>query len=80
MQFWVAPLGGSGACKRLRPERGAGGKRRGAAPPSESERGWGPASSEKCRQNLEVAPYHLYPELSEMMIHVPVDEHAPLFR
>jgi len=27
--------------KRLRPERGA-------KPPSESERGWGPASSEKC--------------------------------
>ena len=31
--------------KRLRPERGAGGKRRGAPPPSERERGWGPASS-----------------------------------
>jgi len=30
--------------KRLRPERGAGGKRRAATPPSESERGWGPAS------------------------------------
>jgi len=27
--------------QRLRPERGA-------KPPSESERGWGPASSEKC--------------------------------
>src|SRR5215510_4699798 len=34
--------------ERLRPERAAGGKRREAAPPSESERGWGPASSEKC--------------------------------
>jgi bifunctional non-homologous end joining protein LigD len=33
--------------KRLRPERGDGVKRRVAAPPSESERGWGPASSEK---------------------------------
>jgi hypothetical protein len=33
--------------ERLRPERGAGGQRRGAAPPSESERGWGPASSKK---------------------------------
>src|SRR5207302_9818377 len=33
--------------KRLRPERGARGKRGGAAPPSESKRGWGPASSEK---------------------------------
>src|SRR6267378_3284554 len=33
--------------ERLRPERGAGGKRGGAAPPSESERGWGPASSEE---------------------------------
>ena len=47
--------------KRLRPKRGAGGKRRGAAPPtlrqaqgrpehrrgpSESERGWGPASTD----------------------------------
>ena len=31
---------------RLRPERGAGGKRDGVAPPSESERGWGPASHE----------------------------------
>jgi len=38
--------------KRLRPERGAGGKRRGAAPPSESERGWGPASSENSRHDL----------------------------
>ena len=37
--------------KRLRPERGAGGQRRAAAPPSESERGWGPASSEKCRRS-----------------------------
>jgi predicted amidohydrolase len=33
--------------ERLRQERGAGRERRGAAPPSESERGWGPASSEK---------------------------------
>jgi hypothetical protein len=32
--------------ERLRPERGAGGKRGAAAPPSESERGWGPASIE----------------------------------
>ncbi|HEX6973156.1 MAG TPA: DEAD/DEAH box helicase, partial [Vicinamibacterales bacterium] len=31
--------------KRLRPERGAGGKRRVAPSPSERERGWGPASS-----------------------------------
>ena len=38
--------------KRLRPERGAAGRRREAAPPSESEQGWGPASSEKCRQDL----------------------------
>src|SRR5262249_7573021 len=28
--------------ERLRPERGAGGKRDVVAPPSESERGWGP--------------------------------------
>jgi O-6-methylguanine DNA methyltransferase len=33
--------------KRPRPERGAGGKRREAVPPSESERGWGPASTRK---------------------------------
>jgi hypothetical protein len=30
--------------ERLRPERGAGGKSGVAGPPSESERGWGPAS------------------------------------
>src|SRR5438552_11214559 len=30
--------------ERLRPERGAGGKPGEAGPPSESERGWGPAS------------------------------------
>jgi erythromycin esterase-like protein/predicted phosphoribosyltransferase len=35
--------------ERLRPERGAGGERGQAAPPSESERGWGPASSERSR-------------------------------
>ncbi len=35
--------------ERLRPERGAGGQRRAATPPSESERGWGPASSKQCR-------------------------------
>ena len=35
--------------RRLRLERGAGGKRRGAAPPSERERGWGPASSNESR-------------------------------
>ena len=33
--------------KRLRPERGAGGNRREAAAPSESERGWGLASIEE---------------------------------
>jgi peptidoglycan/xylan/chitin deacetylase (PgdA/CDA1 family) len=38
-----AQLGASDE-KRLRPERGAGGKRVEDAPPSESERGWGPAS------------------------------------
>jgi ankyrin repeat protein len=35
------------SAKRLRPERGAGGKRVEHAPPSESERGWGPASTKK---------------------------------
>jgi hypothetical protein len=38
-----APAGRSQE-KRLRPERGAGGERHVATPPSESERGWGPAS------------------------------------
>ena len=40
-----AQLGAPNA-KRLRPERGAGGKRVEDAPPSESERGWGPASTD----------------------------------
>jgi 2,4-dienoyl-CoA reductase-like NADH-dependent reductase (Old Yellow Enzyme family) len=38
----VGPTG-----ERLRPERGDGVKRRVAPPPSESERGWGPASTDK---------------------------------
>jgi hypothetical protein len=33
--------------KRLRPERGDGVKPGEAGPPRESERGWGPASTEK---------------------------------
>jgi indole-3-glycerol phosphate synthase len=33
--------------ERLRPERGAGGKPAAGRPPSESERGWGPASTDK---------------------------------
>ena len=37
---------------RLRPERGDGVNRRAAAAPSESERGWGPASSEKSRPDV----------------------------
>jgi GTP-binding protein len=36
---------------RLRPERGAGGEPAGGGPPSESERGWGPASTEKSGRN-----------------------------
>jgi len=36
-----------GSAERLRPERGDGVKRRAAPPPSESERGWGPASTDK---------------------------------
>ncbi len=32
--------------------RGAGGERRNAAPPSASERGWGPASAERRRQDM----------------------------
>jgi len=39
------------SAQRLRPERGAGGKRAGGAPPGESERGWGPASSNKSRRS-----------------------------
>jgi len=42
----------SGAGERLRPERGAGGKPGEAGPPSESERGWGPASSEQRREKI----------------------------
>jgi len=38
--------------ERLRPERGAGGKPGEAGPPSESERGWGPASSEQRREKI----------------------------
>ena len=38
--------------KRLRPERGDGVKRGDAAPPSESSRGWGPASAKKCRPSV----------------------------
>jgi hypothetical protein len=38
--------------KRLRPARGAGVERGGAAPPSTRERGWGPASSGKYRSLL----------------------------
>jgi probable rRNA maturation factor len=41
------PAGLSERRKRLRPERGAGGKRGAAEPPSESERGWGPASTKR---------------------------------
>ena len=33
--------------KRLWPERGAGGQPATGGPPSESERGWGPASTDK---------------------------------
>ena len=42
----------SGAGERLRTERGAGGKPGEAGPPSESERGWGPASSEQRREKI----------------------------
>jgi probable rRNA maturation factor len=41
------PAGLTERSKRLRPEQGAGGKRGAAEPPNESERGWGPASTEK---------------------------------
>jgi ribonuclease R len=37
----------AGEAQRQRPARGAGGKRGEAAPPSASERGWGPASIDK---------------------------------
>jgi ATP-binding cassette subfamily F protein uup len=44
-------LGVDDSEQRPRPERGAGGKRREAAPPSESERGWGPASINRSEQS-----------------------------
>jgi hypothetical protein len=37
--------------ERLRPERGGGADRGGAAAPSESERGWGPASVKRSRRD-----------------------------
>jgi len=43
----AAEFAGQLIAKRLRPERGAGGQRGIAAPPSESERGWGPASTDQ---------------------------------
>jgi hypothetical protein len=39
---WMA-----GREERLRPERGAGGKPGEAGPPSDRERGWGPASTKE---------------------------------
>jgi len=42
--------------ERLRPERGAGGKRVEDAPPSESERGWGPASTKEGAGSTTAAP------------------------
>src|SRR5207244_3658534 len=47
----LTPLG-SASKERLRPERGAGGEPGEARPPSESERGWGPASSEEDIEEL----------------------------
>jgi GTP-binding protein len=44
------------ASQRLGPERGDGVKRRGAAPPSESERGWGTASADKSQQTPQAIP------------------------
>jgi N-acetylglucosamine-6-phosphate deacetylase len=51
----IVEISGTGA-KRLRPERGAGGKRVEDAPPSESERGWGPASIEEDLRGHVVVP------------------------
>ena len=48
-------MGATGA-ERLRPERGAGGKRVEDAPPSESERGWGPASTNESAGVQRAAP------------------------
>jgi hypothetical protein len=42
----VEEIRGAGG-ERLRPSRGAGRKSGEAGPPSESERGWGPASSKE---------------------------------
>jgi len=46
---------GRAIAERMRPERGAGGKPAGGGPPSESERGWGPASTDECRQMPELS-------------------------
>ena len=42
--------------ERLRPERAAGGKRADGAPPSESERGWGPASTNESPAGAPTPP------------------------
>jgi ATP-binding cassette subfamily F protein uup len=58
--------------ERLRPERGAGGKPREARPPSESERGWGPASSEKSGQTVRAKKltYNETRELESLPAHI----------
>jgi choline dehydrogenase-like flavoprotein len=42
--------------ERLRPERGAGGQPTAGRPPSESERGWGPASTERLMTERSTNP------------------------
>ena len=66
------------------PERGAGGKRGEAEPPSESERGWGPASTEK-DANHGFRPWHFFVLLSlvaataaVVMARQPTPEHLVL--
>jgi excinuclease ABC subunit C len=49
-KFRIRGNGARYSVQRLRPARGAGGERGEAAPPSASERGWGPASTEESRQ------------------------------
>jgi ATP-binding cassette subfamily F protein uup len=62
------PVEGGDAGERPRPERGDGVNRREAAAPSDSERGWGPASSDKSRLGVEKRKlsYHEARELESL--------------
>jgi ATP-binding cassette subfamily B protein len=53
--FGLDAVGSGRSGERLRPERGAGGKPGEAGPPSESERGWGPASRDRRHDRIVAA-------------------------